>query len=117
MHPGDIQIVTNVIPPEDHPLRSLQNCIVFSQKGTRDLPSQLSGGDLDGDIFSVIWDEGAVNDEILTFEPAEYPRVAPFNIGREVLRDDMTEFFVQFMATDQLGESQAPDGYYRYLIE
>ncbi|KAK8009403.1 hypothetical protein PG991_011954 [Apiospora marii] len=103
MHPGDIQIVTNVIPPDDHPLRSLQNCIVFSQKGKRDMPSQLSGGDLDGDIFSVIWDPGAINADILTFEPAEYPRVQPLNIGREVERDDMTEFFVQFMATDQLG--------------
>ncbi|KAK6824595.1 hypothetical protein PG987_012089 [Apiospora arundinis] len=103
MHPGDIQVVTNVIPPDDHPLRSLQNCIIFSQKGRRDLPSQLSGGDLDGDIFSVIWDEGAINEDILTFEPAEYPRVAPYNIGREVEREDMTEFFVQFMATDQLG--------------
>ncbi|KAK8038458.1 hypothetical protein PG993_006869 [Apiospora rasikravindrae] len=103
MHPGDIQIVTNVIPPDDHPLRSLQNCIVFSQKGQRDLPSQLSGGDLDGDIFSVIWDQGAMNAETLTFEPADYTRVPPLNIGREIEREDMTEFFVQFMATDQLG--------------
>ncbi|KAK8108246.1 RNA-dependent RNA polymerase [Apiospora kogelbergensis] len=103
MHPGDIQIVTNVIPPDDHPLRSLQNCIVFSQKGERDMPSQLSGGDLDGDIFSVIWDEGAINEETLTFKPAEYPRVTPYDIGRVVQREDMTEFFVQFMATDQLG--------------
>lgn len=97
MHPGDIQIVTNVIPPDDHPLRSLQNCIVFSQKGKRDMPSQLSGGDLDGDIFSVIWDEGAINADILTFKPAEYPRVQPLNIGREVERDDMTEFFVSYL--------------------
>ncbi|KAK7947707.1 RNA-dependent RNA polymerase [Apiospora aurea] len=108
MHPGDIQIVTNVIPPDDHPLRSLQNCIVFSQKGERDLPSQLSGGDLDGDIFSVIWDPGAMNAETLTFEPADYPRTPPLNIGREVERDDMTEFFVQFMEADQLGESKDP---------
>ncbi|KAK8087511.1 hypothetical protein PG994_002485 [Apiospora phragmitis] len=103
MHPGDIQIVTNVIPPDGHPLRSLQNCIVFSQKGERDMPSQLSGGDLDGDIFSVIWDRGAINAETLTFEPAGYPRMPPVNIGREIEREDMTEFFVQFMATDQLG--------------
>ncbi|KAK8095079.1 hypothetical protein PG997_001764 [Apiospora hydei] len=107
MHPGDIQIVTNVIPPDDHPLRSLQNCIVFSQKGERDLPSQLSGGDLDGDIFSVIWDPGAMNAETLTFEPADYPRIPPLNIGREVERDDMTEFFVQFMEADQLDQRDA----------
>lgn len=47
LHPGDIQIRKAVIPPPEHPLRSLSNCIVFSQKGDRDLPSQLSGGDLE----------------------------------------------------------------------
>lgn len=47
LHPGDIQVRTAIVPPRDHPLRSLSNCIVFSQKGDRDLPSQLSGGDLE----------------------------------------------------------------------
>lgn len=47
LHPGDIQIRKAVVPPPGHPLRSLSNCIVFSQKGDRDLPSQLSGGDLE----------------------------------------------------------------------
>ncbi|TXC03462.1 hypothetical protein FocTR4_00001936 [Fusarium oxysporum f. sp. cubense] len=39
LHPGDIQIVNQVTPPQGHPLRSLQNCIAFSQKGKRDLPT------------------------------------------------------------------------------
>lgn len=47
LHPGDIQIPMNVIPPQGHPLQSLSNVIVFSRHGERDLPSQLSGGDLD----------------------------------------------------------------------
>jgi hypothetical protein len=47
LHPGDIQIRRAIVPPRGHPLRSLSNCIVFSQKGSRDLPSQLSGGDLE----------------------------------------------------------------------
>ncbi|KAI0147126.1 RdRP-domain-containing protein [Xylariaceae sp. FL1272] len=103
LHPGDIQIRRAVVPPEDHPLRSLSNCIVFSQKGKRDLPSQLSGGDLDGDIYNVIWDNIPVDDSQFEFPPAEYPRVAPLDIGRTVTPEDMTEFFVKFMATDQLG--------------
>ncbi|KAI8949918.1 RNA dependent RNA polymerase-domain-containing protein [Xylaria longipes] len=103
LHPGDIQIRTAVVPPRGHPLRSLSNCIVFSQKGDRDLPSQLSGGDLDGDIYNVIWDSVAVEGCQLEFEPADYPRVAPLDIGRNVEASDMTEFFVRFMATDQLG--------------
>ncbi|TRX89845.1 hypothetical protein FHL15_009278 [Xylaria flabelliformis] len=103
LHPGDIQVRRAIIPPPDHPLRSLSNCIVFSQEGDRDLPSQLSGGDLDGDIYNVIWDPIAVEGCQLEFEPADYPRVAPLDIGRNVTASDMTEFFVKFMATDQLG--------------
>lgn len=37
-------------------LRHLSNVIVFSTKGERGLPSMLSGGDLDGDQFTLIWD-------------------------------------------------------------
>ncbi|KAI0513140.1 RNA dependent RNA polymerase-domain-containing protein [Xylaria bambusicola] len=103
LHPGDIQIRRAITPPPGHPLCSLSNCIVFSQKGNRDLPSQLSGGDLDGDIYNVIWDPILVDGCKLEFEPADYPRVPPLDIGRNVRAEDMTEFFVKFMATDQLG--------------
>lgn len=103
LHPGDIQLATNIIPPNTHPLRALRNCIVFSQKGKRDLPSCLSGGDLDGDTYSVIWDSVAVTGCQRTFTPAKYPRVTPLDIGRPVQKEDMTNFFIQFMATDQLG--------------
>jgi hypothetical protein len=59
LHPGDIQLVDAVIAPPGSPLLSLSNCICFSQKGKRDLPSQLSGGDLDGDLYNIIWDKDA----------------------------------------------------------
>ncbi|KAF2271259.1 RdRP-domain-containing protein [Westerdykella ornata] len=103
LHPGDIQLVTNVVPPREHPLRQLRNCIVFSQKGSRDLPSCLSGGDLDGDVYNIIWDPAAVSQCTHVWEPADYPRVPPVDIGRTVTREDMSNFFIQFMATDQLG--------------
>jgi hypothetical protein len=103
LHPGDIQIAVNILPLDHHPLRALRNCIVFSQKGERDLPSCLSGGDLDGDIYSIIWDQDAVRQCQHVFEPADYPRVEPLNIQRPVKREDMTDFFIQFMETNQLG--------------
>lgn len=79
----------------------LRNCIVFSQKGARDLPSKLSGGDLDGDLYNIIWDESAT---LRTSHiPAKYDRAEPVDLGREVTRQDMTDFFITFMATDQLG--------------
>ncbi|KAI4593690.1 hypothetical protein KJ359_009174 [Pestalotiopsis sp. 9143b] len=103
LHPGDIQLATNKIPPPGHSLGNLRNCIVFSQKGKRDLPSQLSGGDLDGDIFNVIWDQYAVSNCQRVFAPADYPLAKPRELNRQVQREDMTEFFVEFMKTNNLG--------------
>jgi hypothetical protein len=36
--------------------------------------------------------------------PADYPRVPPVDIGRQVEPSDMQDFFLQFMETDQLGK-------------
>lgn len=101
LHPGDIQFPHNVIPPEGHPLRDLTNVIVFSRHGTRDLPSQLSGGDLDGDIYNVIWHSGAR--PRTSFPPAVYPRVDALDLGRAVTREDMADFFIDFIKQDCLG--------------
>ncbi|XEU99115.1 hypothetical protein FSHL1_004402 [Fusarium sambucinum] len=101
LHPGDIQLAKQVTPPQGHPLRSLQNCIVFSQKGKRDLPSMLSGGDLDGDIYNIIWDPEA--NPLRVFSPADYPRVTPRPLDRQVEPKDIADFFINFMRTDILG--------------
>ncbi|CEI65400.1 hypothetical protein FVEN_g6183 [Fusarium venenatum] len=101
LHPGDIQLAKQVTPPQDHPLRSLQNCIAFSQKGKRDLPSMLSGGDLDGDIYNIIWDPEA--NPLRIFSPADYPRVTPKPLDRQVESKDIADFFINFMRTDILG--------------
>ncbi|KAL5318216.1 hypothetical protein ACEPPN_013275 [Leptodophora sp. 'Broadleaf-Isolate-01'] len=101
LHPGDIQLVDAVDVPRDSPLMQLSNCICFSQKGDRDLPSKLSGGDLDGDLYNIVWD--AACSPTKCFAPADYPRQQAVDIGRTVTRDDMTDFFVKFMETDQLG--------------
>ncbi|KAK0736091.1 RNA dependent RNA polymerase-domain-containing protein [Apiosordaria backusii] len=102
LHPGDIQMVQNVIPPEGHPLSELRNCVVFSQKGSRDLPSMLSGGDLDGDIYNIIWDDAIVS-QVRTFQPADYPRLPIVELDRKVEPADMTDFFVDFISQDCLG--------------
>lgn len=101
LHPGDVQYVRMVTPPAGHPLQDLENCIVFSQHGARDLPSQLSGGDLDGDLYNVIWDPQARPKRV--FSPADYPRVVPVPLDRAVTRDDIADFFINFMKSDILG--------------
>ncbi|KAK0651077.1 RNA dependent RNA polymerase-domain-containing protein [Cercophora newfieldiana] len=104
LHPGDIQRAWNRLPPVGHPLRAQRNCILFSQWGERDLPSQLSGGDLDGDLFNIIWDPKAVNaPNLKPSTPADYPRVAPLVVHEEITSKHMAEFFIDFMKADNLG--------------
>ncbi|EGP83253.1 RNA-directed RNA polymerase [Zymoseptoria tritici IPO323] len=101
MHPGDVQIVNAVDVPQGSPLRQLSNVVVFSQHGDRDLPSMLSGGDLDGDIYNVIWLPQLVPE--VTYDAADYPKVPTEELDRDVNRKDMSDFFVKFMESDQLG--------------
>ncbi|KAJ8071651.1 hypothetical protein OCU04_001972 [Sclerotinia nivalis] len=101
LHPGDVQLVNAVDVPSNSPLKRLYNCICFSQKGARDLPSQLSGGDLDGDLYYVMFDREMKLKK--TVGPADYPRLPPLDIGRSVTQQDMADFFLTFMKTDQLG--------------
>ena len=101
LHPGDIQLVTAVSVPRKSPLADLHNVVVFSAKGSRDLASQLSGGDLDGDLYHVIFDQNLCPPRVV--KPADYPRVPPRDIGRPVVVADMAEFFLEFMQNDQLG--------------
>jgi len=101
LHPGDIRVVEAVEVPTGSMNFHLNNCVIFSQQGDRDLPSQLSGGDLDGDLYNVIRDK-TLWPRIIS-NPADYPRLPPIDIGRVVTTEDMTNFFLTFMETDQLG--------------
>lgn len=101
LHPGDVQCVTAVDVPADSPLSALHNVVVFSSMGERDLPSQLSGGDLDGDLYNIIYDNTLYPGRLA--RPADYPAATPLDIGRAVERSDMTDFFISFMENDNLG--------------
>ncbi|THV87176.1 RNA-directed RNA polymerase [Aureobasidium pullulans] len=103
LHPGDIRTVEAIDVPSTSPLDQLRNCVVFSQHGDRDLPSQLSGGDLDGDLYNVIF-EPTLMPQVNSAPPADYPRVPGYELEREVTIHDMSSFFVEFMETDQLGQ-------------
>ncbi|KAK0462014.1 RdRP-domain-containing protein [Desarmillaria tabescens] len=51
--PGDLRRLEAVNIPE---LSHLTNCIVFAGKGRYSEPSQMSGGDLDGDLYLILKD-------------------------------------------------------------
>ncbi|OAK95057.1 RdRP-domain-containing protein [Phaeosphaeriaceae sp. SRC1lsM3a] len=97
-----MRIATGVKVPESSPLRHLSNCIVFSQQGTRELPSQLSGGDLNGDRFHILYDPRLA---LLKVEhAADYTPVTPHDLGRPVETKDRADFFINHMKIDNLGQ-------------
>ncbi|KAF9902274.1 hypothetical protein EC991_005069 [Linnemannia zychae] len=97
-HPGDVRVVRAVKCPS---LNHLHDVVVFNTKGRRGIPSMCSGGDLDGDDFTVIWDPNIVKN-VMEMPPMDYS-------GREAaLTDDVTirdilKFFVQYAVSDNLG--------------
>ena len=53
----DIRLLTVADPAQLPPaLTQLVNVVAFSQRGARPAPSLMSGGDLDGDLYFIIWD-------------------------------------------------------------
>ncbi|KAI8053420.1 RNA dependent RNA polymerase-domain-containing protein [Syncephalis plumigaleata] len=96
-HPGDIRLLKAVDKPE---LRHLKNVIVFSQKGYRDVPSQCSGGDLDGDEFTCIWDEKLLPES--DADPMDYS--APQSpMQSNISINDIKRFFINYILHDNLG--------------
>ena len=102
LFPGDVQIVRAVDVPNSNSLRNLRNVVVFPKNGARDLASQLSGGDLDGDKFSVIFDQRLIPP--MTAVPALIAKPRQVDIGRPVTRLDMADWFCEFMKNDRLGQ-------------
>lgn len=70
-HPGDLRLLNAVDKPE---LRHLFNVVVFPSTGNRPLCNMMAGGDLDGDVYFVCWDQELMkhlNKETME-QPAKY---------------------------------------------
>ncbi|ODA78594.1 hypothetical protein RJ55_05976 [Drechmeria coniospora] len=98
LHPGDIRVVQAVDCPE---LRHLKDVVVFPSKGDRPVPNMLSGGDLDGDDFFVIWDPTLMPRE-WNFPPMSYAPAKPLTLSRDVEVNDIRDFFVKYLKNDVL---------------
>lgn len=70
LHPGDIRLVTAVDVPELHLTPSV--VVLPAAAADYSLAASCSGGDLDGDQFSVIWDKELVPPADLCVEPCDY---------------------------------------------
>ncbi|OZJ04567.1 hypothetical protein BZG36_02704 [Bifiguratus adelaidae] len=97
-HPGDVRVV-KAVRRED--LMYLTNVVVFSQKGDRDVPSMCSGGDLDGDDYTVIWDQNLLPPR-RDHPPMDYHPPEPV-VKEKVTITDIQHFYVQYIVNDNLG--------------
>jgi RNA-dependent RNA polymerase len=98
LHPGDIRIVQAIDCPA---LRHMRDVVVFPSIGDRDVPGMLSGGDLDGDDFFVIWEPSLLPPR-WNFPPMDYRAPPPTALTRDVNHHDLAQFFVKYMRNDCL---------------
>lgn len=101
LHPGDIRVLKAVRRKQ---LSHFVNCIVFPRKGQRSLPSMISGGDLDGDLYFVSWDKRLIPDRLC--DPMSYEAKKPEEFkekSEDISLKDMLEFFIRYMTFDNLG--------------
>ncbi|RXK35060.1 hypothetical protein M231_07680 [Tremella mesenterica] len=99
LHPGDVRRAFAVDNPY---LRHLKNVLVFSVQGERDLPNMLGGGDLDGDDYTLIWDQRFVQ-PLKVFQAMNYTAPPPLRVPK-VTQQHLNENFVQYILNDVLGQ-------------
>ncbi|GAA5939359.1 RNA dependent RNA polymerase [Sporobolomyces koalae] len=103
-HPGDVQIVSAVghLPRgASDRIRHLVNCVVFSAKGERSLPSMLAGGDLDGDLYLLLTEaSGLVPQPEQIAQPAAYQPSATTQLDRDATIADGIDFFFEYLQHD-----------------
>ncbi|KAF8987927.1 RdRP-domain-containing protein [Hymenopellis radicata] len=107
IHPGDVQIAKAIGHPRTGSCfakEPLANTLVFSTKGQRPLCSYLGGGDLDGDEYAVIsLDQHPGFRHIRRESPGRYDPAVLKRLPRECTQDDIAQFVVDFINTDNLG--------------
>ncbi|GJE87096.1 RdRP-domain-containing protein [Phanerochaete sordida] len=105
VHPGDVQRVIAIgKPPDDGRLcffRDLKNVVVLPSTGGRSLASMLGGGDLDGDLYSVIPESTLLPTEHQP--PAKYEPVGKRELDRPSEVEDICDFIIEYIDSDVLG--------------
>ena len=98
-HPGDMRKFRAVDNPA---LRHMVDVVVFPIKGPRPHPNEMSGSDLDGDIYFVCWEESLIPPES-NKQPMDYTAKDKELLGRQIGENDMIAFLGRYIESDQLG--------------
>lgn len=96
--PGDVRVFEAVWQPA---LAHLVDVVVFPRHGPRPHPDEMAGSDLDGDEYSIIWDQEMLleyNESAMVF-----PSSSAQEEDKEPTTDDMVEFFLRYLQQDSIG--------------
>ena len=100
-HPGDIRTFTAVNHPR---LKHLVDVVVFSQQGDRPAPHDISGSDLDGDEYLVVWHQDLVPHTTPNAEPYDYDAHTTSKTWDEsVTREHINQIILDIAEQDCLG--------------
>ena len=111
LHPGDLRVV-KAVSNKCLEKSNLKNVLVFPSRSDclTSLAEECSGGDLDGDEFSVIWDERLIPQSL--FSPLDYAGIAAKGTASHTLErhrldvnspEAVADFFRLNMMNDSLG--------------
>uniref|UniRef100_A0A1I7U5Y1 RNA-directed RNA polymerase n=1 Tax=Caenorhabditis tropicalis TaxID=1561998 RepID=A0A1I7U5Y1_9PELO len=98
--PGDVRIFEAVDVPELH---HMCDVVVFPQHGSRPHPDEMAGSDLDGDEYSVIWDQQLLLDR--NEDPFDFSvekKKEPIDMSK--VDQLMREFYVKYLMLDSVGQ-------------
>lgn len=100
-HPGDVRLLQAVDRPE---FSHLVNVVVFPSTGERPLCNMMAGGDLDGDVYFVSWDEQLLAhlSEDKMQPPARYTK--PDLIKEKPAEETIADYFTFYLERDVLGQ-------------
>jgi hypothetical protein len=93
-HPGDIRLLQAVDKPELH---HFFNVVVFSSLGSRPQCHKMAGGDLDGDVYLVTWEDLLVKplSQDSMVEPAIYAK--PTVLKEKPETDSLPDHFIFYL--------------------
>ena len=98
-HPGDMRKFRAVDNPALH---HMVDVVVFPIKGPRPHADEMSGSDLDGDMYFVCWEESLIPPQS-TKDPMDYSPKEKERLNREISEVDMITFLGRYIESDQVG--------------